>query len=337
MIVDARALDVEAVPSEILRRNAELNALSSALEPLLNGHRGEHSIVYGPSGSGKTACARYTLHQLRQSLLDVRTQYINCWQHSSRFATLLQLVDGVGQSMDIQQHSTPHDELLRRLRRAEDRPYVVILDEADQLDDRDGILYELTQLEHVHFILIANREQDLFQGLDRRVVSRLRGCQTLEFDPYPPDVLADILERRAEIGLESGAVYRDVLEEIAEISAGDARVAIRTLAEGAKQASHDGRRIRMEYVERANVDAQDSLRQKAISQLTRHQRVLYETMRDGGCAEWTIGGIFEPYAETVDEPKSKKTVKRYLKKMAHYNLIDFDGDAKGRRYWIIKR
>ncbi|WP_181693273.1 Cdc6/Cdc18 family protein [Natronomonas sp. LN261] len=333
MIVDARALDVEAVPSEILRRNNELNALSSGLEPLLDGYRGDHAMVVGPPGSGKTACARYAVGQLRRSLVDVRTQYIDCWQHSSRFATLLKLVEGIGQSMDVQQHSTPHDELLRRIRDADGRPYVVILDEADQLDCREDILYELTRLHHVYTILICNRERDLLDGLDRRVVSRLSGCQRIEFDSYSRDVLVEILQRRAEIALERGSLEAGVLEEIAEVAAGDARVAIRTLAEAAKCADRESRQIRSDDVEQANVDALDSLLQVVISKLTRHQRVLYYAMRDGDQERWSISELHDVYADEVDNPRTKKTVKRYLKKMAHYEAVGFEGEARGREYW----
>jgi len=311
MIVDARALDVEAVPSEILRRNNELNALSSGLEPLLDGYRGDHAMVVGPPGSGKTACARYAVGQLRRSLVDVRTQYIDCWQHSSRFATLLKLVEGIGQSMDVQQHSTPHDELLRRIRDADGRPYVVILDEADQLDCRE----------------------DLLDGLDRRVVSRLSGCQRIEFDSYSRDVLVEILDRRAEIALERGSLEAGVLEEIAEVAAGDARVAIRTLAEAAKRADRESRQIRSDDVEQANVDALDSLLQVVISKLTRHQRVLYYAMRDGDQERWSISELHDVYADEVENPRTKKTVKRYLKKMAHYEAVGFEGEARGREYW----
>lgn len=56
MIIDARALDVEAVPSEILRWNAELNALSNAPDPLLHADHGDYSIIYDSTSTGKTAC-----------------------------------------------------------------------------------------------------------------------------------------------------------------------------------------------------------------------------------------------------------------------------------------
>ena len=56
LIQNARVLDVEAVPSEILRRNAELNALSNAPDPLLHADHGDYSIIYDSTGTGKTAC-----------------------------------------------------------------------------------------------------------------------------------------------------------------------------------------------------------------------------------------------------------------------------------------
>jgi hypothetical protein len=79
-------------------------------------------------------------------------------------------------------------------------------------DEVIDILRELSRLEHVHMILIANTESSLLDGLDRRVISRLRGCETIHFDPYATETLVEILNRRSEVGLELGAVFREILE-----------------------------------------------------------------------------------------------------------------------------
>jgi Cdc6-like AAA superfamily ATPase len=240
MITDARALDVEGhVPETIEHRNNEFDALSSALAPLLEDRPGRDVHCYGPSGVGKTACARYSLGQLRREMLNVNTQYINCWSHHSRFAALYQLVDGVGRTYDIQQGSTSHDELLRRVREADEHHYVVVLDEVDQLDTPD-LLYDLHAIGHVSLVLIANRERDLFDPLDERLTSRLRVGQRVNFERYSVDDLVDILQARAEVALEPWSVGEDVLEYIADRAVGDARVAIQTLRESVGVANGGG-------------------------------------------------------------------------------------------------
>jgi cell division control protein 6 len=333
MITDARALDVDAVPSEILRRNAELNALSNALEPLLDGDRGDHSLVFGEPGTGKTACARYTLDNLERELVDVRTKYVNCFRHHSKFAILYSLVDGVGGAMDIKPHSTPHDKLYQRLRDADDKPYVVILDEVDQLDAKDEVLYELLSQRHIYLIAIANKPDQLMQRLDDRVASRLRGRTPIEFDPYPTDELVAILEKRAEHGLRPGAVADGVLEEIAESAAGNARVAIQTLREAALEAEREGSQITSAYVTHAEPRAREQLREKTISKLNRHQRIVYDVLGERPGHRWSMGEIYEAYSDQVDDPRTRKTVSNYLRKMQYYNLVEMEGEKRGRRYW----
>src|SRR6056297_864594 len=96
MITDARVFDVEAfVPSEIRHRHAEIEAIAAALDPLMRGERGHHAFLFGPSGAGKTCIARYTLQDLQRELIDLRTQYVNCWRHHSEFRFLSQLCDGI--------------------------------------------------------------------------------------------------------------------------------------------------------------------------------------------------------------------------------------------------
>ena len=105
----------------------------------------------------------------------VETQYIDCWQHSSRFRILYRILEGVAPTYDIHR-STPRDELLQRIEGLE-TPYVVILDEVDQVDDAD-ILRELYGIPHVTTICVANRERDVVGPLDER----LRSSVTVEFD-----------------------------------------------------------------------------------------------------------------------------------------------------------
>lgn len=330
MITDARALDVEGFVPDIVHRNDELNALSAALSPLLDDRPARDVHCYGPSGVGKTACARYSVEQLRREVLDVNVQYLNCWQHHSKFAALYQLVDGVGRTFDVQQGTTPHDELLRRVREADAHHYVVVLDEVDQLDSPE-LLYDLHGMAHVSMILIANREADVFDPLDDRLVSRLRVGQRVTFDRYGVDALVDILEARAEVALEPWSVGEGVLEEIADRAAGDSRVAIQTLREAAELATaSDAGTIQVEHVVDALGEAQAALRQQTLSHLTRHQRVLYEVLGEHGPAG--MGEVYNAYAGRVDEPKSRRTVRRHLKKLAEYDLVGVEGETKARTY-----
>jgi len=64
---------------------------------------------------------------------------------------------------------------MHRLRDYDGPPYVVILDEVDQLEDTD-VLYDLRRIRNLELLFISNEVTELFAGLDERVASRLHSC-----------------------------------------------------------------------------------------------------------------------------------------------------------------
>ncbi|MDY7082801.1 MAG: Cdc6/Cdc18 family protein, partial [Halobacteria archaeon] len=235
MITDARVLKDDFLPSEVKHRDAEVNQLTRALEPIVQGGEGEDTFLFGPTGVGKTCISRYVVEQLQSEVLDVEYQYVNCWQDYNRFKVLYRILEGVNRTFDIHRKSTPKDELVERLSGYDDAPYIVILDEVDQLDDWD-VLYDLYMQSNLTTIMIANREEELFAEMDERVVSRFQSSARISFDRYRVDELVSILGDRAEWGLEPDAVDDDELEMIADAAGGDARVAIGILRNVARQA-----------------------------------------------------------------------------------------------------
>lgn len=330
MITDARVLEEEFVPDEIEHRNAEINALSNTLRPIMDGQPGETSLLLGPAGAGKSCTARYTIDQLRENVLDITTQYVNCWQDYARFKVLYRLLEPIGETATIHRRSTPKDELLDRLTEYDGPPYVVILDEADQLEDK-RVLYDLYQLPRITMVLIANRERDLFSLLDDRLTSRLQTCVRINFEKYPLDDLVSILEARARWGLSEDAIGRPHLAQIADAAAGDARIAISILRNAAKQAEqHGSDRISAECIHDAIPEGRAEVQEKTIDQLPPHQRALYDILYDEG--EIDMGTLYEQYSDRVDEPMTRRTIRTYLAKLEQYKLIHAEGDKRGRTY-----
>jgi len=169
MIRDARVLRAGFIPKEIEHRDAELNHLSSVLEPITSGEPADTAIVTGPSGAGKTFISKFVTERLREEVLDIKTIYVNCRRNYTRFRTLYQILDDLGQTIDIHRQSTPHDELVDRMRQYDGPRTVIILDEVDQLED-PGNLYDLHSLEQFALVCIANKEEELFSRVDDRVV-----------------------------------------------------------------------------------------------------------------------------------------------------------------------
>ena len=332
MIVDGRVLREDFVPSEVVHRHDEVNLLSESLEPLLSDRQADPTFLFGPTGVGKTCIAKYVLGQLREQEPSIDVAYVNCWQEYTRFRVLYSVLEAVGRTADIHR-STPKDELFDRLRETDDQPVVAILDEVDQLEET-AALYDLHRLGHVSLVLIANREEELFASFDDRVRSRLRAGSRVRFDRYGTDELAAILAERADKAIEPGAVSDGQLRTIADAASGDARVGIGILRSAARRASQQGlESVTDTVLEAAIPDARTAIRRKTVEGLIEHQRVLYDVIAEAG--EIDPGDLYDEYERRVDDPKTNRTLRNYLTKMVHYDLIEAVGERRGRTYRLV--
>jgi len=124
------------------------------------------------------------------------------------------------------------------------------------------------------------------------------------------------------------------LDEIADVAAGDARVAINILRNAARLAETAGKgQITWDAISEAVPEARAEIRQKNLDQLKPHQRELYHLIEEAG--EIAPGDLYDQYAETVDDPKSDRTMRNYLKKMRQYNLVEAVGEKRSRTYRVL--
>lgn len=331
MIGDARVLQPEFVPREVEHRDGEVDALTNALAPITRGESGETAFLFGPSGTGKTCIAQYTVERLREQVVDIEYQYVNCWRDYTRYRALYRVLEGIEGTLDIHRQSTPTDELSERLRSYDGTPYVVVLDEVDQLQDT-SVLYDLYSTRDCTMVLIANRQAAVFDDLDDRLGSRLHSARRVRFGRYSLDELVAILEARVKWGLTS-AVDRTHLEHIADAAAGDARIAIGILRNAARDAERAGREeLTAGLVEGAIPEARQQVRRTNLETLTEHQRVLYDVIDEYG--EVDPGELYGQYQERVSDPRTKRTVRNHLQKMVHYDLVVADGEKRARTYRI---
>lgn len=320
-------------PGDIVHRTSEVNGLSAALDPVTRGKQGETTLLHGPSGVGKTCIARYMTDKLHESVLDLNTQYVNCWEDYSRFKVLYRLLEGIDQTYDIHRQSTPRDELLARLRDYDGPPYVVILDEVDQLEDK-RVLYELYHTQALTMILIANRERELFEPLDARLTSRLQTATRIRFDRYSVDELVAILRPRVRLGLRENAITTEQLELIANAAAGDARGGIEILRVSARRAAHAGLdAISDDIIRSAVSEAKSEIRQRNVDRLTNHQQIVYEVITEHG--EIAPSDLYAEYRDRAENPKTDRMVRNYLQKMERYNLVRAEGHNRGRTYHLV--
>ncbi|SDL08498.1 Cdc6/Cdc18 family protein [Natronorubrum texcoconense] len=330
MIVEKTVLEADSQPQEILHRHDQISYLSDILEPVAAGDRVDGALIYGPTGTGKTATSRFLCDRLEQESEAVETAYVDCWGNSNRTAILHRILEGVGLSPSGLHRKTPTDELSQTLKRELESPLVVILDEADQIEDQ-AVLYELYENPQVTMLLIANDDEEFFARLEQRVDSRLVTVPRIHFRKYHDTELVSILDDRADAGLEPESVQRDELAVIADAAAGDARVAIGILRNAAEHARRDGAsQIDSGIIESVTHATKREVRRKTISSLNSHQRVLLEILIENGTLG--MGELYPRYCDRVAEPKGKRMVRNDLGKMSHYNLVDREGETRSREY-----
>lgn len=314
----------------MVHRDSQIQEIKRNLEPLLENSSPRNMLLYGPPGTGKTTMAEYVIDEMQKYSSEVVSGKVNCWRYPSRFKVYYNLLQDLGVNL-IHRTGTPTDELVDRFSdKIQERKSVVILDEVDQVEE-ERILYDFAR-EDAGLIMIANKETALY-NLDDRIRSSLQGTQEIHFPAYSQEELVDILKDRRKWGLESDVIDTSMLHRIANRAEGDARVAINALRIAAEEAEADDlEKIEKSVVEEALPEAEEENKSKSVDKLNHHQEILYSIIEEEG--EISPSELYEEYREEIDEPKVERTLRKYLKKMDHYRLIESEGDGRWRKYRI---
>ncbi|KXB07863.1 hypothetical protein AKJ58_01600 [candidate division MSBL1 archaeon SCGC-AAA385D11] len=334
MIRDARVLREYFIPRRILHREGQLEAIRDSLKPVLEGKSPRDMHLYGPPGSGKTCIARYLLEELSKRSSRIRTSYVNCFDNSSKFRVLYEVVRDIGSVLSVHEKGTPTDEVLERVRKlVEDRYCILVLDEVDKLRETD-VLYSLARTPEIGLIFISNRETSLYR-IDSRIRSSLACMQTLEFPEYSRGKLVDILKDRAKWGLMPESYREEQLERIAMFAEGDARLAIDSLrlaAERSEEGDHE--EIQDEFIEGSVSKAKKEIDSKTLEKLNDDQLLLYRILKPE--EELRAGELHEKYKEKAEDPVVDRTVRKYLGKLERLGLIETEGEGRWRVYKVRK-
>jgi orc1/cdc6 family replication initiation protein len=332
IIEDARVLTADYLPNRMVHRDGEREAIARNLEPVLDGNPPINMLLHGPPGTGKTAMARYVIRELEKHSANLASAEVDCFRQPSRFELYYRLVSETGDF--VTRDGTSTGELVDSFeQKARNQPIVVLIDEADQITD-EKILFDLSRFKRVGIVMTANR-REAFAEADDRIRSSFSTIENVKFSRYSTKELVDILEDRREYGLKPDVISRGQMEGIAEHSNGDARVAIGTLRIAAQKAENqDLEEITGEVIEQSFSDAVQQNRSMSLEKLNRHQRALYDQLKQED--ELQPGKLFERYEEEVENPKSERTLRRYMRKMESYGLVDISGENRGRVYSLAE-
>jgi len=332
IFADAAVFRTQWVPADFHSRDAELDAMATALEPLLDDEPAPGLFLAGPSGTGKTSSSRYLIGKLQTHVADLQATTVNCWSNHSRYRVLARIVETIeGVPARTHDHATAS---LRDALGAIDTPTVVVLDEADQLEEPE-VIYDLYEEPSIAVVLTANSRPGVLVGLDERIQSRLRTFLDVDFDPYTAAQLEPILEQRAAHGLQPDVIESDLLGDIARAANGNARDAIAALDGAAQRAVEDGAdRITADHVTAAIASASQDVRRETLERLNDHQRAIYDLLAESG----PLGpsAIYERYRERMDDPRTRRTVRKYVRKLVQYDLLASDGTSQNREYRLVE-
>ncbi len=328
VIDDARVLTADYLPNRMVHRDNEREVIASNLRPILDDQPPIDMLIYGPPGTGKTAMAEYVVDELEKHSPNVLSGFVDGFGQPSRFEVYYKLLRDMNEF--VTRGGTSTEELVDKFeQKAYNSPMVLVIDEADQIKD-EKVLYDLSRFQNAAIILIANRE-DVFVDMDDRIRSSFSSIDEIRFKAYNDQEIMDILKDRVEYGLRPDSIEESTLKLIASKSGGDARVAISTLRKAAQKAEREGlEQITREVAKESFSDAVKDNRSISLKKLNEDQRELYDLLKEE--KELKSGELFQAYRENVEDGPTDRTLRRYMKKMEAYGLVEAKGSTRDRKY-----
>jgi cell division control protein 6 len=289
---DERVLSPEFLPEDLPHRDSEIQSLVYALRPLAEGKNASHVFVYGPPGTGKTVTLKFVTNQLKEFSNRVKPVFLNCFEFNTRQAVLAELTKVVERPVPSRGMSTSelYSKVLEGIKFAKFVP-VLVFDEFDQLLFNDGneLLYDVLRIPEQGYspipIVVISNDVSILSKFDGRVRSSF-GHETVEFEPYSPVKLKDILLERAGHAFFPETLSEEALGIIAANASkrgGDCRVAIETLRKAGKHAERDNAAVILaEHAQAALEDEETSATKKAIPFLSASHKIILQSIFELG-------------------------------------------------------
>ncbi len=326
----------EFVPERLPHREEQIDALVYCFSPIAKGAKPHNVFVYGKTGTGKTVSVKYVMNELQEHTDRAKSLYINCFEYSSRASVLSEVANFIGAVAPRRGLSTDeiYSKLLESARRLQFTP-IIILDEADQLsangkEDASKLLYDLLRMieyEKIRFgIALISNSQEFLAKLDARVRSSLAE-ERIEFLPYSPMQLKEILRERAEFAFLPNALENEVINVAAAHAAklgGDCRIAIESLWKAGRLAEKEGaNKVALKHLCSAFELIETSPGRKPANFLSETEKGMLKIILQE--KQINSGDLFAAYNKTAKEKLSERHLRDIIGKLEKKQIISSEG------------
>ena len=333
ILKDERFLYPEFVPERLPFREAEIDSLVFALQPVLKGKKPQNVFVHGKSGTGKTATVKFVLNELQQYSDRAKGLYVNCFQLNTRHAILTQIANFLGDATPRRGIATDeaYAKVISGLKNAGFIP-VVVLDEADQLlheKEASKLFYDILRV--VEFgkarfgIVFISNHPDFIALLDDRVKSSL-AQQTVSFDQYSPQQLKEILSQRAQYAFHPSALDPEVINVAAAHAAksgGDARIAIECLLRAGREAEkQNSAKVGISHLKGVFEEVDSRALQKAFTYLTEAEKKILSLIPSE--KRVASGDLFQAYKKADKTALSQRRFRALLNELEKMSMISIE-------------
>ena len=309
IIIDPIVLNNDYIPKYLPFREKQISSIGQSLALILKGNKSSNLLLYGKTGTGKTVVTRYITEKLieRVNNINLIVAYSNTRISNTGYRILLDLANAI--NLDIPFTGLSIGEVLKRLSDhiSKEKYFIIlILDEIDYFikNHGDNLLYDLTRSnENLHpgFLSIIGISNDLNfkEYLNPRVLSSL-GEEEIVFPPYTAIEIKSILEKRADIAFENGAISQAAISLCSALAGsehGDARRAVDLLRIAAEVAEREeANKVEEKHVRIAVQRIERDRNYDALISLPLQQKIILISILKSN-SNCTTGDVYQNYRD----------------------------------------
>ncbi len=319
LIQNENALEFEFLPKDLPHRDDETRFLASCILPLFHDRMGKNVLINGVPGIGKTATTKYVLREMQEAdeNEEIETVYVNCWLNNTSFKVVTEICEYLGYRFTQNKKTTELFNIVKGI--VNKKKAVFVFDEIDKAEDTDFLYYLLEGIYKKTIFAITNDSNWLI-SLDERVRSRFQP-ELLQFKPYTPKEIFDILKSRTKLAFYPNVWDDDLIKEIAKKVDQDLRKGIFLLKHSALEAeARSSKKVENQDLENARKKLAE-FTIKNSDNLEDETKFILDIVK--GNSGKKIGELFNIYQEKGGN-SSYKTFQRKIGKLGEGKFVSLE-------------